>query len=481
MKARKRVHGWVLSALALMWIPAAQAQQREQEPQVDQPTTPVPSSMPSSNGSAVPAGRVPGVIDVAPQNEETDSGRQSNAPLTSVEPWGGLSRSTHNYIQPSFSIYEGGDTNPYLASSGQLHPQAVTQVSGQLEVHRLKNQYETILTYEGDANFYTQQRNQDSTSHSLDIAQRFIGKRRTFFFDNRLTYSPESPFSYNAFNSLNLQGGATSLYDTFSELSAQSILTGQTRRIENNFVTELQYQVSRRSAVTFSGTYDILRFPETGFIDSNTGSVQLGYSRSVTPRDTLGIIYAGSVVWFGQQPQKVHSHALMLAYGRLLRERLAFEVSGGPQVNVFQDLPSQAPPRWSESVRTSLRYTIPRGYIRLSYVQDVSSGGGVFLGAQTHQARLAFARQLSRNWRINWGGGYAYNKRLDPIAIGGSVRSYNTWGVGATLARPVGRYARVSWMYNLSQQDATLSGLQVGRRQEFGMRFEFGFRSIELR
>jgi hypothetical protein len=475
MKARKRLHGWVLALALMVWMPtAARAQQQEQEPQVSPPGAPLPSG----EGSAVPAGKVRGIVDVAPQTEGADSGGQSNAPLTSVEPWGGLSRSTHNYIQPSFSIYQGGDTNPYLASAGQLQPQAVTQVTGQLEMHRLRNQHETVLTYEGDANFYTQLSNQNSTSHSLDIAQKFIGRRRAFSFDDRVIYSPESPFAYSAFNSLNLQGGATSLYDTFSELSAQSILNGQTRRIENNFVTELQYQASRRSAVTVSGSYDILRFPEAGFIDSNTGSLQLGYSRSLTLRDSLGVIYAGSVVWFGEQPQKVHSHALLLTYGRLLKERLAFELSGGPQVSIFRDLPNQAPPRWSESVRTSLRYTIPRGFIRLSYVQDVSSGGGVFLGAQTHQARLGVAWQLSRTWRANWGGGYAFNRRLDPTAISGSARSYNTWNVGATLARPVGRYTRVSLTYNLSQQDATLSGLYIGRRQEFGIRFGFSFRPI---
>jgi hypothetical protein len=466
MKARKQLYGWVLGLALIAWIPVVRAQQPDQGPEVSEPET----TSPAGEGAAVPAGKV----DMAP----------SNPPVTSVEPWGELSRPTRNYLRPSFSIYLGGDTNPYSSNQEQLQPQGTTQVSGRLEGHRLGNQHELVFAYEGNANLYTQRHDLNSSSHSMDISEKFFGRRWMLLLNDQAIYSPETPFSYTSFS------GWTALYDPSGGFSTQSILTGRTRRIENRVTSELQYQASRRSGFTLSGSYEILRFPDVGFVDSNTASLQLGYSRLVTPRNTLGLVYAGSVLWFAQQSQRVQSHALQLAFGRLLRKRLAFRISGGPQVSLFANTSQGNPvdnvsgdvqPLVSASLQSSLSYTIPKGYVRLAYVQDVSSGGGVFLGARSHQARVELGRQLFRAWSATLRGAYAYNRRLEATASSGIQYTFNTWDVGAALERSMGRYTRVSFTYDLSQQQTGVTGLDVGRRQQFGIRFNFGFQPIQVR
>jgi hypothetical protein len=466
MKARKQLYGWVLGLALIAWIPVARAQQPDQGPEVSEPKT----TSPAGEGAAVPAGKV----DIAP----------SNPSVTSVEPWGELSRPTRNYFRPSFSIYLGGDTNPYSSSSKQLQPEGISQFTGRLEAHRLGNLNELVFTYEGNATLYAQRHDLNSNSHSMDIAEKFYGRRWTLLMDDQLIYSPETLFSSSGFN------GWTAMYDNFGTLSTQSILTGRTQRIENRVTSELQYQASRRSALTLSGSYDILRFPDVGFVDSNTASLQFGLSRLITPRNTLGVVYAGSVLWFAQQPLRVQNHALQLAFGRLLRKRLAFRISGGPQVSLFANTSQVNPldnvsgdvqPLLSASIQSSLNYSIPRGYLRLAYAQDISSGGGVFLGAQSHQARVELGRQLFRAWSATWKGAYAYNRRLEATATTGIQYTFNTWEVGAALERPVGRYTRVSLTYDLSQQQTQLTGLAVGRRQQFGIRFDFGFQPIQVR
>jgi hypothetical protein len=129
-----------------------------------------------------------------------------------------------------------------------------------------------------------------------------------------------------------------------------------------------------------------------------------------------------------------------------------------------------------------LRYAISRGALGLAYVQDISAGGGLFLGAQTDEVRLDLTRQFSHTWTGTLRGAYAYNRRLLSTA-GATADSYNTWEVGPALSRTVGRYARVSFTYDLAQQHSLAAGItsfSVGQRQTFGIKFTFSFRPIEL-
>src|SRR5262249_17915328 len=118
---------------------------------------------------------------------------------------------------------------------------------------------------------------------------------------------------------------------------SETILTGRTNRINNTTLAEIDYSLSRRSSLTFSGSYGLLHFQEPGFLGRRTVNGRMGYNYALSAKNSLGFIYDFTETHFTGTIQAVTSHSTQLAFGRKVTGRLAFELSAGPELILLRN------------------------------------------------------------------------------------------------------------------------------------------------
>jgi hypothetical protein len=244
----------------------------------------------------------------------------------------------------------------------------------------------------------------------------------------------------------------TSLAQRF--MPAQTIQTGPERRYENAALGEAEYSLSRRSAFTLSGSYGILDFADSGYINSHMISSQLGYDYMLDPKDSIAIIAGyGKIDYTGASttPNSTSDYTAAVAFGRKITGKLAFQVAAGPQRVQVQGPASGNFQRWLESIRSSLTYQRHRDGVSLTYTRGITGGSGVFYGASSDTFTAAAHRQFSRFWTGTVNGGYAFNRSLVPA--GGTTSNFDNWFVGGNVNRQLGRHALLGLNYGVTKQD----------------------------
>jgi hypothetical protein len=204
-----------------------------------------------------------------------------------------------------------------------------------------------------------------------------------------------------------------------------------------------------------SGSYELLHFRTPGFIDSRNAFFLVAYSRTLTPRDYFGINYGFGLFRYPQGGVSFQTNFFELSYGYRITGRMALEVGGGPQVNVFKNPVAGSPTPLLWTAYGSLDYRSHRGGVGLSYYRYTANGGGLLTGADTHLVRLAWSMQLTRNWSGSLGPGYAHTRSLPQTTSGENGYAYNSVYAGASLSRSLGRYTTMFLTYNLQSQGTT--------------------------
>lgn len=477
-KNRKLRTGIAMLAL-LLGAPAIWAQQKD--PRVNPPAPPLPAAEPAESSSKTPGGP-------AASAAEPEKSKQDSRSLSSAEAWTPGGSGARNYVLPALSIYQSGDTNPGNQGSPEL--EAATTLTGELALHRLWGRNEFTGSYRGGGTLYSSSTHLNNWFQQFDFSQKFRGRRWTLLVADRAEYA-QDPSGFGSFTSGGLPGGLGSavgrqLVDLNSAvLPNQTILTTRAARLSNTILGEWQYQSSRRSTLTLTGSYGLLHFLDDGFIDGTSSYFGAGYDYLVTPYDTLAVSYRANLFRYRDFDQTTDSHAMYLTYGRRITGRLALQLGAGPQVTLLDRLGvSETILSWS--VQSSLRYRFPGSELGLTYARAVTGGAGVFLGAQTHDVGLSWSQRLSRTWESSLDFGYARNEPFQSSAAGFGDRTYDTWRGGVRLGRSVGRYTRVTLNYGVERQASqsatcvgTACGL-VGLRHIFGIGFNFRFRPVNI-
>lgn len=481
MKTERKVWNrlWIVFVALALCVPAAVAQQQK-DPRVS-PAGPVPAIMPAeSSSTGVSSGTQPAPVP-APRQEST--------PLTSAQDWSLAGIGTgRNLLLSSLSLDLRGDTRPDLGNSGRRLT-AATTIGGQLTFQRVQAQNEFVAEYQGGGTFYASGGNHMRSQQDFRVSYKRIGRAWAFLLSDAVNYSPEGG-GRNGLGFSQLGTGVSAGGNSFVNLNSQflpnqSITATNSPRVSNTILAEFQKTLGRRSAMTFSGSYGILRFLEDGFIDGNTISFRAGYNYTPTARDTIGFLYGGNLFRFNGTAQENLSHTIHISYGRQITGRLSLQMGAGPQVTMFDTILGTRESRVSWSMNNTLRYRLARTGLSLSYIHGVTGGSGVFLGAQTDDVNASISYQLSRVWRARLGVGYAHNESLRELSTGTTARRFNTWRGDMELSRPVGRYARMYLRYGVERQTSTTTCTTgncplFGTRQLFGLGFTFRFREIEL-
>ncbi len=388
-----------------------------------------------------------------------------------------------NYLLPSLQFSEMADSNASFGTARQQF-ESVERVGGRLALQHVERRGVTTLDYVGAGVIYTNRSDLNTTMHQFGITQTYVGPRWNLTFDDRASYLPESAYGTGDFGwggALGTSlGGAmgtnlVSLNPSFNP--NQSLYSSRGDRISNVTSVSVGYVLSARSSMNVSGSYGLLHFMNAGGIDSSSPSFSFGYNRLLSARDSFGVSYGVSFFRFRHIGESFNTHSVQFEYGHRLTGRLSMEVGGGPEFSVFRITTVGSSTLTSWTAHTSVNYQRARNAFGLSFSRYASNGGGVFIGAQTNNLEFNWTRSLGRKWTGSVGPGYAYNQSFRQTTAGANQFSYNSYYIGTSLSRSLGRYMSMFITYNFEGQSLQSGSCTGGGCNASLIRhvFSFGF------
>jgi hypothetical protein len=403
-----------------------------------------------------PAAKVYGPIGSEGQDQDAspaDLLQPDNRPLTGLQqPTVGAPPEKHSYWVPGVSYYN------FIQSSGALQGggndwNSTSYVSGNVSLLQNWSRSQLALNYSGGGNFSTDSALGNGWFQQLDVVQTFNWERLQLTLLDDFSYLPQTQFGFGTGTGLSLPGVGGTLGGGTTGLGGQynpggSIFFAVGPRYTNAFGAQVNYVLSRRSSVTLGGVYSLLRFTESGNIESNDYLANVGYNYQISKLDTIGVVYRFSAYHYIGAPQAIGDHSIQAVYGRKITGRLALQLSGGPEISMFKvaQAPSTKTRYVGGAAAASLTYAVPRGGLGLSYSHGVTSGSGVFFGATTDQFTGSATRRVSREWTGGVHVGFAHNRNTQNTP-GVPAPSFNSVYAGGSVARPLGRNASFSLGY----------------------------------
>jgi hypothetical protein len=405
--------------------------------------------------------------DANPDQQSITDLTADTHPLTGVQVATiGTPEFRHSYWFPGFqytNLIASSSINQTAASGWNT----TNYLVGNLSLLENWSRSRLSVNYSGGAGFSSDNTVSRSYYQQLGLVQAFNWRRWQLSFIDQFSYLPQSQFGFGAGSNLIAPGAGGTLEPPLPGMQPnyqpnQSIFTSAGSRYSNSITSQVNYELSPRGSVTLSGSYGLLRFVEAGNISSNDAIFSLGYNYTISPRNTVGIVYRFSGYRYLGDPQAINDHVAQLAFGRKITGRLALQVFLGPDITTFRIPLMGSSQKISGGGGGYLSYALPRGNVRLSYNHGVGGGSGQFTGATVDQTQGDLAFQISRSWQGTLTFGYSRNKNLGVNNPSQVPQAFNSWFAGGGLNRPFGRDASFTLGYTAYLQNSQQPVCAVG-------------------
>jgi hypothetical protein len=243
----------------------------------------------------------------------------------------------------------------------------------------------------------------------------------------------------------------------------------------NTVFSNLDYSFTRRTALTFSGNYGILRFNDASFYDSKQYGGGVGLSHQLSGHDSISANYLFRRNTFDVLGTQFETHTAELRYGRRITGRLALELWGGPEINYYDNGFGTVRHTYG-SGGLNLRYQTRAMEYWASYDRGVRSGSGVLVGSVADTVTGGVGRDFGRQWSLTANGGYSRNTGIV------ANTEFNSGFGGIFLRRALGRNAGIGFNYGLQRQTSNCrtGNCAVYTRQLIGVSFDWHMNPIRL-
>ena len=448
MSGRRCFHKLVmglLGACALALNASAQEPQQPQEPEPPAQATPKPAAR------GIPTLDDPNAT--VENQEPTQNWQPDNGPATGMQVASiGSPELAHNYWVPGLEYGSTIQSRPFggTNSNGWY---ANNYIGGSISLLEAWGHSRLGLNYGGGGFFSTDSQigsgayQQLATGYALNLSRMQVQ-----VFDY-LSYLPDSQFGFAAGTGLALPGIGGSLGPSIPGLGTaivptQSIYAASGPRLSNAFAAQSTYSLSRRSSLTFGGSYGILHFTQSGNVDSDMVIGTAGYNYAVNKTDSIGVLYRFSAFHYVGQPQALGNHVANVVYVKKISQRLALSLFGGPQITTYRVPIGNSSQSVSGSGGVTFAYAMPHGMVSANYFHGLTNGGGVLIGSNADQAMAGFSHLIGRVWGANFHFGYSRNNSLQTVS-GLPTHGYSDWFAGAGVNRPIGRNFDVAASYTV--------------------------------
>jgi hypothetical protein len=365
-----------------------------------------------------------------------------------------------SYWQPFFNLTSVLDTNPLgVGNTVSLAPWG--SFYGGADLHWSSHRSDLSVNYLGGGEL-SQYTTEDGPIQQLALGEKLSWRHAVISLFDQFGYFPAAVSEFYVPTGADLSANReASLQPAF--LPNQSIVSTLGQELTNSFVGELDVPLNQRSSLTLLGSYSVLRFFKSNFLDLNDTTVQAGFNHHVTRNNTLALLYRLTAFRFSNVYQPMDGHVVQLAFGRQVTGRMSFQVAAGPELAFFRTVASQtssisAQPtvvlfkRVYWSLDTSMTYDIGRTVFKLGYGHSLTDGAGFLTGAVTDQGSGSIDTPLSRGLTAEFIGGYARNQGLMQTTQRPANEIYKDWFAGVTINHALSRRASIFLSYQVQRQ-----------------------------
>jgi hypothetical protein len=389
----------------------------------------------------------------------------------------GLGIGGEKLLNISLNASQSWDSSPPVALSTPKSWEPEPSFGGALRLSFDTIKSQTRLNYSGNVLAFPNGDPTWRTYQDVGFSQSVNMGRWTLTAADTFNYSPNSPFGGYGLGLTANSGAVASSTINPQYVPNQSILTTYAASYFNTALGQVEYGLTHRLSWTATGSYGIMRFPDSALYDSNQLLASTGYNHSLTARDAIFGTYNYSEFHYTLINSSFTSQNIQFGYSHKVTGRMSFQASGGPQFTNTTSLGTkQKQIRFSGAA--SLAYS--RGYtsLALTYFAGTTAGSGVLTGAQTQNVQFTVGRTFSRAWTTDLSCGYSNNSGLV------QQQSYDSFYVAPAIRRAVTRNLGLSFNYSYQRQltQSACSGPVCGTvsRNLLTAGIDYRFRPIHL-
>jgi len=409
-----------------------------------------------------PAGRVLMPLpDLSGDQQDSDQGNETMqpdlGPATGVQAATlGTSQLRHSYWATGVQYGNTAQSSSFGSTQGAGGWTTTSFATGNLSILEAWSHSTVGVNYSGGESFSSASGQGNGQFHQLSSSWQIYQRRWQALVMEQFSYLPQSSFGFGGTSGLATPGisgalGAPLTGFQNSFLPGQGILSVGGPRYSSTSAVQMTYDVSRRGGITVAVVHGLLRFSNSGNINSDTETLNVGYNYAITRKDSLGVSYRFNALHFQGSPQAVGDQLFQLMYSRRITGRLALNLGGGPDITNFRVATNGTKQSISGGGSASLTYAFAKSSLRASYTHGISSGSGLFTGSRSDQVTATWSLPLSRAWDSSWTSGYSRNTTI--VAVQGLPSpTYNSVLAGAGINRSLGRSARFSIGYQAAIQ-----------------------------
>ena len=400
-----------------------------------------------------------------------------NRPPSGAQPVG-LGIGGRKEVNISLNASQSWDSSPPVSLNSSKSWEPEPSVGGTLQLSFDTTKAQTRLNYDGSVIGYPDGSPAWRAYQNFGFSQTVRVGRWTLTAADTLNYSPNSPFGGYGYSLAPANNtSATSIINP-QYVPNQTILTPYASSYFNTVLGQVEYGLTRRSSWTATGSYGIMRFPDSGLYDTNQLVASTGYDHSLTARDSIYATYNYSQFHYTAYDSSFTSQNAQFGYSRKVTGRMSFQVSGGPEfINATSIGASQKKVQFSGSANVG--YSRARTNFGLTYFAGVTGGSGVLTGAQTQNVQFAVGRSFARDWTTNFSVGYSNNSGLVQ-----QQSSYDSLYFSPAIRRGLTRNLGVTFNYSYQKQltQSNCVGLACGTvsRNFLSAGVDYRFRPIHL-
>jgi len=485
MRHKLSIYGIVLSGLALS---ASLGSAQNPVTGTQQPAPTNPTNEGTGTGAA-PKEAASGAPVLGDQELVADTNALAGALNLTI----GLPPAGHSFLLPSFGATFQAQQDPYYSSQAD-RPGVIESVYlvGRLALSRTSARSILSLDYTGGGSFSSDSTQGSSGIQSLHFSDAVHWGRWTTLVGDQFSYTSQSPFGFGGLGSLNnlgvglgSAGGQNSGFQN-GFLPGQSILVDGSPQISNAIIGEVDYALSHRASLSFTGSYGLLDFVDDGFQNSSNATFQGGYNYLLDPLNSIAVLYRYSSNMFSGTAQRIQDHSVQIAYSRRITGRMSFQLGVGPDVQIFNSALAGPSTTVSWTASTTLNYQYRHLKSGFSYNHWVTGGSGVLAGAQTDLFSANIGRVINRDWEGTVSTGYSRNHAFQQTTPNSNNVTPQSWFVTAQITRHFVRYGSLFIAYSATGQSSLASictqpACQVSSLSSAGsIGYNWGLRPIVL-
>lgn len=304
----------------------------------------------------------------------------------------------------------------------------------------------------------------------LLISQGFDSRKWKFLLNDNVSYLPQSPTT--GFSGVPGTGetiGSTNPAPS----SSQTILTVNTHVVDNAVNGQLEHAINYATSVTASGGFEVMRFPDSNGLDTNSVIGDGTISRRLSGRTSVLGRYEFSQYTYPGITVSMNTQTVFAGLERRWTRNLTSNISGGPSW-IRSNSNTVVPAATTFAAAGAVNYQLRLSSLGMSYSHGANGGSGYLIGGLVDMYQGNYLRQFGLKFNLGLTGGYERTAALNNNGVTNAEfgGAQGTWRLGRNLI--------VFANYTGSNQDSTsqLPGNTLNETLHV-ISFGFGYASRE--